>query len=204
MFFNAHLLFIGLDDALSRLEEVEQMPSRAVSRLGDTSSTSGDESYMGEPRRILRSKRTYKTQKTWRASSFGQVYVIGPTDVATKSSHFHCRICRKDVSVLNHGHHEILRHFQGSKHFTREQRLRVETPGCEVLDCEGNARSPAEVKRQREKTMRAPLVVRDRDYPFPVDVIVDETGAVDRNLGIMANVSSLIEVLCLGGNCEPV
>ena len=50
--------------------------------------------------------------------------------------------------------------------------------------------------------MRAPLVVRDREYPFSEDVIVDETGAVDPNLGVMATVSSLIEVLRLGGSYE--
>ena len=42
--FHAHLLFTGLDDVLSWLEQVEQRPSRAVPRLGDTSDRSGDES----------------------------------------------------------------------------------------------------------------------------------------------------------------
>ena len=64
--------------------------------------------------------------------------------------------------------------------------------------------SPAEVERQQEKNMRAPLVVSDREYPFSEDVIVDETGAVDPNLGVMAKVSSLIEVLRLGGSDELV
>ena len=64
--------------------------------------------------------------------------------------------------------------------------------------------SPAEVKCQREKLMRAPLVVRDREYPFSEDVFVDKTGAVDPNLGVMANVSSLIEVLRLGGSYKLV
>ena len=64
--------------------------------------------------------------------------------------------------------------------------------------------SPAEVERQRERIMKAPLVVRDREYPFSEDVIVDETGAVDPNLGVMAKVSSLIEVLRLGGSNELV
>ena len=106
--------------------------------------------------------------------------------------------------MVTHGHHEILRHFQGSKDFPRDQRLMLETPGWEVLDYEGNVMSPAEVERQREKIMRAPVVVRDREYPFSEDVIVDETGAVDPNLGVMAKVSSLIEVLRLGGSYELV
>ena len=64
--------------------------------------------------------------------------------------------------------------------------------------------SPAEVERQRERIMRAPLVVKDREYPFSEDVIVDETGAVDPNLGVMAKVSSLIEVLRLSRSYELV
>ena len=194
--------FTGLDDVLSRLDEVEQRPSRALRRLGDTSDTSGDESNIVEPRRQLRSNKTYKMKNAWRTSDVGQFFVTGPRDVATKPSQFYCRICRKDVSVLTHGHHEILRHFQGSKHFPRDQRLRLETPGWEVLDYEGNAMSPADVERQRERIMRAPLVVRDGDNPLSEDVIVDETGAVDPNLGVIAKVSSLIEVLRLGRSHE--
>ena len=191
--FYAHLLFTGLDDAFSRLEQVEQRPSRVLPWLVDTSDTSVDESSMGEARRRSRSKETYKMKNVWGASGVGQFFVTGPTDIATKPSHFYCRICRKDVSVLTHRHHENLRHFQGSKHFPRDQRLTLETPGCEVLDYEGNIMSPAEVERQREKIMRAPLVVRDREYPFSEDVIVDETGAVVINLGVMSKVSPLVK-----------
>ena len=71
-------------------------------------------------------------------------------------------------------------------------------------DYEGKAMSPAEVERERERILRVPFVVRDRDYPFSEDVIVKETGAVDKNLGIMAKVSSFIEVLRIGGAYELV
>ena len=64
--------------------------------------------------------------------------------------------------------------------------------------------SPAEVERQREKIKGAPLVVRDSEYLSSEDVIVDETGSVDPNLGIMAKVSYLIEVLRLGRSYELV
>ena len=143
------MLFTALDDVLSRLEQVEQRPSRALPRLGDTTETNGGESDIGEPRRQLRSVKTYKKKKAWGTSDVGRFFVTGPTDVATKPNHFYCRICRKDVSVLSHGYHEILRHFRGSKHFPRNQRLRLETPSWEVLDYEGNAMSPAEVERRR-------------------------------------------------------
>ena len=85
---HAHLLFTGLDDVLSRLEQVEQRPSRALPRLGDTTDTSGNQSNMGEPRRRLRSKKTYKMKKARRMSDVGRFFVTGPTDVATKPSHF--------------------------------------------------------------------------------------------------------------------
>ena len=52
--------------------------------------------------------------------------------------------------------------------------------------------------------MSTPLIVRDREYPFSEDVIFDETVAADPNLGVMAKVSSLIEVLRLGGSFELV
>ena len=112
--------------------------------------------------------------------------MIGPTDVATKASQFFRRICCKDTPLLTHGHHKNLQHFQSSEHFTRDQRLSLETPGWELLDYGENAIRPAEVERGREKITRAPLVVRDMEYPIPEDVIVDEAGAVDTNLGVMA------------------
>ena len=197
-------MFTGLVDVLSRLKQVEQRPFCALPRLGNTTDTRGDESDIGDPRRRLRSKKLYKKKRAWGTGDVGRFFVNGPTDVATKPSHFYCRLCRKDVSVLTHGHHEILRHFEGSKHFPRDQRLRLETPGWEVLDYEGNTMSPAEVERQQEKIMRAPLVLRDREYPSAEDVIVDETGAVNSNLGVMAKVSSIIEVLRLGRSYELV
>ena len=204
-FVHAHWLITGLIDVLNRLEQVEQRRSRALPRLGDTSDLSGNESDICEPRRRLQSNKTYKMKKIWGTSYVWRFFVTGPTDVATtKPSHFFHRLCHKDVSVLTHGHHEVLWHLQGSKHFPCDQRLRLETPGWEVLDYEGNAMSPTELQRRREKMLRATLVVRDREYPFSEDVIVDETGAVETNLGVMAKVSSLIEVLRLGGSYELV
>ena len=99
-------------------------------------------------------------KKAWGMSDVGRFFVTEPTDVATKPSHFYCKTCRKDVSVLTHGHHGSFRRFRGSKHFPRDQRLRLKTPGWELLDYEGNAMSPAEVECQREGIERAPLVER--------------------------------------------
>ena len=84
------------------------------------------------------SPSTFWNEERVGADEVGRFFETEPTDAASKPSYFYCRICRKDVSVLTHGPHEVLRHFQGVKHFARDQRLRLETPGWRVLDFEGN------------------------------------------------------------------
>ena len=50
--------------------------------------------------------------------------------------------------------------------------------------------------------LRTPVFVRDTEYPFGEDLIVDISGTQDAMLPVLAKVCSLIEVLRLGGNCE--
>ena len=92
----------------------------------------------------------------------------------------------------------------GVKNFARDQRLRLQNPGWRVLDFERNPLSDSELERRREHMLRGPLVVRDREYPFSEVLIVDESGAPDATLPIVAKVSSLIETLRLGGPYELV
>ena len=49
-----------------------------------------------------------------------------------------------------------------------------------------------EVERQRERILRAPQVVSDREYPFSEDLIVDSSGSVDVSLPVLAKVSALV------------
>ena len=105
--------------------------------MTDTTDTSGEETDTSQPRRRVRSKRTFKLKKSYATSELAQFFVTGPTDASTKLSEFYCRLCRKDVSVLTHGSPEVLRHFQGIRHFARDQRLRLETPGWRVLGFDG-------------------------------------------------------------------
>ena len=132
------------------------------------------------------------------ADEVGRSSVIWATDAAGKPSHFYCHICRKDVSVLTHGPHEVLRHFQSVKHFARYQRLRLETPDWQVLDFEGNPLSESELKRRRESILQGPLVIRDREYPFAEDLIVDDSGAPDATLPVLAKLSSLVWSVAIG------
>ena len=80
--------------------------------------------------------------------------------------------------MLTYGHHEVLRLLQGRRHFARDQRLRLETPGWHVLDFHGNPSSEDELERQREKIRKGPLVVHDRENPLAEDFITDEAGVV--------------------------
>ena len=45
-------------------------------------------------------------------------------------------------------------------------------------------------------------MVRDREYPFSEDLISDSSGTVDASLPVLGKVSSLVEVLRLGGGGE--
>ena len=182
------------------LQQLGQSTARPGKHVADTSDSSADESEASHSRRRVGSKRTFKLKTVWGANEVGQFFVTG----ATKPSHIYCRVCRKDVSVLTHGSHEVLRHYQGVKHFARDQRLRLETPGWRVLDFERNPLSESELERRKKHILRGPLVVRDREYPFAEELIVDETGALDATLPVVAKVSSLIEILRLGGPYELV
>ena len=188
------------------MDKLNQGPSvsQQQQRVSDTTDTSGEETDTSQPRRRVRSKRTFKMKKSYATSELARFFVTGPTDASTKLSEFYCRLCRKDVSVLTHGSPEVLRHFQGIRLFGRDQRLRLETPGWRVLGFDGKPLTVDELERQREKILRRPLVVRDREYPFREDLIPDASGNTDPQLPVLAKVSSLVDVLQLGGSYELV
>ena len=197
------ILFAELDEVLDKLKQgppVSQQQQRAT----DTTDTSGEETDTSQPRRRVRSKRTFKMKKSYATSELARFFVTGPTDASTKLSEFYCRLCRKDVSVLTHGSSEVLRHFQGIRHFARDQRLRLETPGWRVLGFDGKPLTEDELERQREKILRAPLLVPDREYPYREDLIPDASGNTDPQFPVLAKVSSLVDVLQLGGSYELV
>ena len=113
-----------LTELIEVLERLKQGPSQNPQRI-ETSDTSDGTHTSKERSRIL-SKKSFCLKKVYGASEF---LVTGPTDAANMPSHFYCWVCRKDVSVLTHGHHQVFRHFQESRHFAWDQRLRLETPG---------------------------------------------------------------------------
>ena len=187
---------VELNEVLDRLK---QGPSQSSQRV-ETSDTSGDETDASQGRREVQSKKTYRIKKVYAATELGRFFVMEASDAANMPSHFYCRLCRKNVSMLTHGHHEVLRHYQGCRHFARDQRLRLETPGWRVLDCQGNPLPEDELERQRESIEKGPLVVRDREHPFAEDLISDEAGVIDPQLPDLTKVSCLVDGLKMGGS----
>ena len=197
------ILLSELDEVLDKLNQGPSIPQQQH-RVLETTDTSGEDTDIEQPRKRVRSRRTFKMKKGYAVGELAQFFVTEPTDAANKLSEFYCRVCWKDVSVLTHGGYEIIRHFQGHRHFARDQRLRLETPGWRVLDFDGNPLSEDELERHREKIMLAPFVVRDREYPFREDLIPDASGNLDSQLPMLVKVSCLIDALQLGGSYELV
>ena len=138
-------LLAELNEVLDRLK---QGPSQSPQRV-ETSDTSGDGTDASQGRRKVLSKETFRMKNVYAATELGRFFVTGPLDAANMPSQFYCLLCRKNVSVLTHGYHEVLRHFQGRRHFARDQRLRLETPGWRVLYFQGNPLTEDELERQR-------------------------------------------------------
>ena len=181
------------------LDRLPQGPSQSPQRV-QTSDTSGDETDASQGRRKILSKKSFRIKKVYAATKLGRFFVTGPLDSANMPSLFYCRVCQKNVSVLTHGHHEMFRHFQGRRHFARDYLLRLETPGWRALDFQGNPLSEDELKRQREKIQKGPLVVRGREHRFAEDLITDEAGVIDPQLPVLAKVSCLVDAMKIGGS----
>ena len=142
--------------------------------------------------------------KNYATDELAWFFVTGPTDASTKLSVCYCRICQKDVSVLTRGSLDVLRHFQEIRHLASDQRLRLETPVWRVLGFDGKPVTEDELERQRDKNLRALLVVRDREYPFREDLIPDASRNYNPHLLVPAKVSFLVDELQLGGSYELV
>ena len=130
-------------------------------------------------------------KKATESDELARLFVTAPSEPVAKSSHFCGQLCRRDVSVLTHGYFEILRHYQGAKHFAMDQRLCLETSGWRVLSFNGNSLPDDQVERQRARIMRTPLVRSDSEYRFCEDLIADDSGVVDPQLPLLAKLSSL-------------
>ena len=108
----------------------------------------------------------------------------------------------ENVSVVTHGHHEMLRQFQGSRHFAWDQRLRLETPVWRVLHFYGNPLCEDELEQQKGKFKKGLHVVPVFKHPFAENLIADGAGAVDPQSPVLTNVCCLLDALRVGGSYQ--
>ena len=182
------------------LDLIGQGPSLSPQRTPGTSDPRGEKS---DNRRSIRqdsSKKTFRRKKSYGVDVFGNFFVTVQTDVANQPNHLYCRICKKNFSVLNHSHYEILRHSQENRNFPIHQKLRFETAGWKILDFEGEPKTEEELQQQKDKIRRGPLFVWDREHPFTEDLIIDEAWKFDPNLSPLRKVTSPMQVLQFGGS----
>ena len=166
----------------------------------EKSDKSGDEAHKSRDLCKLLSKKTFRMKKVYGTSDPGMFFVTRPRDAANKPSLFFFRVCRKDVSVIHHGHRESVRHFQGARHFSRDQCLRFDLPGWRVSDFHGNPLNTTELERWKSNFNKSFLVLRDREHPFAEDPVVDGASVADPMLPMLARVPCLVDVLKVGGS----
>ena len=172
-------------------------------RRVETSENSGDDTDTRKVCPKILSKKIFHLRKVYAATELGTFFVTRPQEVANMPSHFYRRVCRRIVFVLTHGHHEMLRYFHGSRHFARDQRLRLETTGWPVLDFHGSALSEDELKRQRRKLRKVPFRC------VTVSIHLRRTWSL---MGLVLLTRScqfsqmfcLVDALRMGGSYEPV
>ena len=85
-------LFAELDEVLGKLGQGPSTPQQQQHRVSDTTDTSGEDTDVEQPRRRVRSRRTFKMKKGYAVGELAQFFVTGPTDAANKLSEFYCRV----------------------------------------------------------------------------------------------------------------
>ena len=95
-------LLSELDEVLNKVIQRSSM-QRQQQRVPDTTDTSGEVTNDEQPRRRVRSRRTFKMKKGYVFGELAQFCVNGPTDAANKLSEFFAecvgRMCRSLLTV---------------------------------------------------------------------------------------------------------
>ena len=71
-------LFAELDEVLGKLSQGPSMPQQQQHRVSDTTDTSGEDTDVEQPRRQVRSRRTFKMKKGYTVGELAQFFVTGP------------------------------------------------------------------------------------------------------------------------------
>ena len=93
-------------------------------------------------------------------------FVTGAKD--GKGTHFHCRVCDRDVAMKAHGSGEFSRHFRSDAHWYKDVTYRVHM-GLEVPN---RLMEPLELSDSQLADYRSrPFVDLSGEYPFPEDLL---------------------------------
>ena len=110
--FQTHNVCVSFAEFKGIMHDLGRRFLSGGSRLVDTTTETGGDGTVGSPGRPeFLSKKTYKVRKSDVADEPVRFVVNGPTDAASEPSHFWCRICRKDVSLLTEGPYEVFGFF---------------------------------------------------------------------------------------------
>ena len=85
------ILLSELDEVLGKLSQGPSVAQQQQQRVLDTTDTSEEDTDIEQPRRRVRSRRTFKMKKGYAVGELAQFFVTGPTDAANKLSEFYCR-----------------------------------------------------------------------------------------------------------------
>ena len=104
-------------------------------------------------------------------------------------THFHCRVCKRDVATRAQGSGEFSRHFRSDAHWFKDVTYRVHM-GLQVLN---RLMGPMEMSECQLADYRSrPFCELSREYPFPEDLLPKQAKA-ESNVPFMTLVSCLCE-----------
>ena len=130
-----------------------------------------------------------------RHPAFGD-FVTGAKD--GKGTHFHCRVCDRDVAMKAHGSGEFSRHFQSDAHWFKDVTYRAHM-GLQVLN---RLMEPMELSdSQLAEYKSRPFVDLSGEYPFPEDLLPKPSRAGSK-VPFMTLVSCFCEFLRNGGDFD--
>ena len=112
------------------------------------------------------------------------------------ASHFHCMICKRDVSMLSRGAREFVRHYSGDRHWSRDVAYRVQQ-GLPVFD---QLMKPLELtSEERAAYLEQDVVDKDEGFSFPEDLLPACT-RVDSTIPLLTMVNCVAELCRWGGS----
>ena len=154
-----------------------------------------------EKRLAKRTVKTYGNSNTLHSRTLSRHpafpdFVTGST--TGEGTHFHCRVCKRDVAMKAQGSGEFSRHFRSDAHWFKDVTYRVHM-GLQVLN---RLMEPMELSASQLADYKSrPFCDLSGEYPFPEDLLPKHSKA-ESNVPYMTLVSCFCEFLRNGGDFD--